>query len=573
MSSRSGYGRTPLATRFLVSYALVYAILIGLMSFVVVQTVEASLIRNLTESLETSAELAEESLPDVDGDFASWADGVFGASGYRTTLIAVDGVVWADSHADPAVMENHADRPEVIEARDGQVGTATRVSASTGFEQLYLALPPEEGLIVRLSVPTREIGEELASIRGSIIAVAIVIGLLGVVVVALLGRRMTRPITELTEQSRALAEGDLSVLPRRSPVSEIDSLGVAISALAHDLGSRVTEAEQASEYLETVLGALPQGTVLIDANERIAYANPSAYELLGSVPEELAALSPFTFQSVVREARDDRVVVNRVSDHGVPVRRLRGVATPFTGDGRILLVVVDVTDNERSAAVRRDFVANASHELKTPVSSIIAASDALRIAVERDDPSALRFADQIQSAANQLDGLVADLLDLSRLERERPELAPIRFDLLVADELERVRELAAERGLELQADLIKVSVDGSHRDLAIAVRNLLDNAIHYTDENGEVYATLAEADGRVSLEVRDTGVGIPTRDIERIFERFYRVDAARSRATGGTGLGLSIVKHVTESHGGQVEVTSELGVGTSFTLFLPVSSS
>jgi signal transduction histidine kinase len=315
---------------------------------------------------------------------------------------------------------------------------------------------------------------------------------------------------------------------------------------------------------------MPQGTVLFSAEDQVVYANPSAQELLGAVPDTLAGLAPFSFQNAVRECRERQHPVERVADHGKPVRRLRALATPFSGDDRILLIVVDVTDLDRVASIRRDFVANASHELKTPVSAIIASSEALQIAVERKDDSSLGFAQQIERSARQLDRLVGDLLDLSRLEREQPELEPLSLDLLVREEMERLRPVADEKTIEITVELAPAQIAGSRRDIAIAVRNLLDNAVRYTGTGGSVGAVLDIVGQEVILRISDTGDGIPTRDLARVFERFYRVDAARSRSTGGTGLGLAIVKHVVESHGGSVDVESELGRGSVFTVRFPV---
>ena len=245
-------------------------------------------------------------------------------------------------------------------------------------------------------------------------------------------------------------------------------------------GTGSTQAEHATETLERVLQALPQGTVLFSADDEVVYANPSALDLLGAVPVTLSGLAPFPFQNAVRECREHRQPVERVADHGKPVRRLRALATPFSGDDRILLIVVDVTDLDRVASIRRDFVANASHELKTPVSAIIASSEALQIAVERKDDSSLGFAQQIERSARQLDRLVGDLLDLSRLEREQPELEPLSLDLLVREEMERLRPVADEKQIEVTVELAPAQIAGSRRDIAIAVRNLLDNAVRYT---------------------------------------------------------------------------------------------
>jgi two-component system sensor histidine kinase SenX3 len=367
--------------------------------------------------------------------------------------------------------------------------------------------------------------------------------LLGLVVVWLVARRMAAPIAALTQQTHELARSQLD---------------------------QVAQADHAIETLQMVLGALPQGTVLFSADDEVEYSNASAKELLGVVPDSLSGLSPFPFQNAVRECRERRQSVERVVEHGKPVRRLRAVATPFAGDQRILLVLIDVTDLERVASIRRDFVANASHELKTPVSAIIASSDALQIAVGRNDDSSVGFAQQIDRSARQLDRLVTDLLDLSRLERDQPEMEPLSLDLLVREEVERLRPAAEAKGIDLTFDLAPTQIAGSRRDIAIAVRNLLDNAVRYTGAGGSAGAALETVDYEVVLRISDNGEGIPTKDLGRVFERFYRVDAARSRSTGGTGLGLAIVKHVVESHGGDVSVESELGRGSLFTVRLPV---
>ncbi|MGB8361417.1 MAG: ATP-binding protein, partial [Acidimicrobiia bacterium] len=531
----------------------------------------AALISDVDSNLETVARLARESLPEDPADYSAWAGAAFTASGFRVTLIDSDGVVLADSHTDPETMENHSGRLEVGEAMRGEVGKAQRLSDSTGFEQRYVALPPVDGLVVRTSVSTRVIADDLSTIRTSIVLTAIGIGLVGVALVALLARRLARPIANLTEQARAVASGDVGVAPRRSRVAELDQLGLAISAMARRLGTRLTDAEEASATLEVVLGALPQGTVLFGEDGGILYANPAAFSILGTLPENVSGLAPLQLQVAVREARTSKEQQVRMVDHGSPTRRLRGIATPFSGDERVLLLLVDVTDRERADSVRRDFVANASHELKTPVSTIIASSEALQIALDRADGSAEGFAVRIEDSARQLDRLVGDLLDLSRLERESPVMAPVRIDRLVRDEVERIRRDATEKRLDLEIRVEETVAGANQRDVAIAVRNLLDNAVRYTGEDGSISVRVATQGDEAVISVSDTGEGIPTRDIERVFERFYRVDSARSRATGGTGLGLSIVKHVAESHGGSVSLESELGAGSTFTIRLPLA--
>lgn len=569
MSTR-GSGKTPLALRFLLYFAIAYLVLIGLMGWFLSRSVETAFTEGQLDQLESAAWISDQAMPADPGELESWVEAMAAAGGYRYTVIDEDGVVLADSHADATVLENHADRPEVTAALADETGRSFRISESTGFEQLYVAIPSASGMVLRLSVPATDMAAAAWPYRSSIIFVSLMVGLIGLLVAAWLAKRMSEPIVELTEQTRALAEDRGDQTLTRSNVLEIDRLATAIASLDATNRSRLVETERASSTLEVVLGALPQGTILLDEEDVVVYANPSARSLLGVIPGTLSGLVPFSFQDAVLEARESGIQTSLLAQHGKPVRQIRAIATPFADDRRVLLVVVDVTERERAASVRRDFVANASHELKTPVSAIIASSEALQLAVERGDDSSLRFARQIESSARQLDRLVADLLDLSRLERDEPELDPLSLDHLVQEELERVRPVAEERGIDLSLEVTPVQVAGSRRDVAIAVRNLLDNAIRYTPAGGSIGAELSAVNGDAVLRISDTGEGIPTRDLERVFERFYRVDTARARATGGTGLGLAIVKHVVESHGGSVGVESELGVGSTFTVHLPV---
>lgn len=569
MSSR-GPGRTPLALRFVLWFALLYVALIGVMGWFLSRSVESAFTEGLLGQVESAAGIAELGMPPDQAGLETWVEGASEVAGYRFTVIDPDGVVLADSHADAATMENHADRPEVAAAIAGATGRDIRGSDTTGFDQIYVAIPAGDGLVLRLSASSREVAAETWPYRSSVILVSIVVGLVGLLVAAWLARRMSAPVDQLTKQTRALLRDDGDHRVSRSSVREIDELVVAITELDAANRSRISEAERSSSTLEEVLAALPQGTILVDEEDGVVYANASAQGLLGSVPASLAGLTPFSFQEVVHAARTSGERSTTIAEHGKPPRVLRAIATPFAKDGRVLLVLADVTERERAASVRRDFVANASHELKTPVSSIIASSEALQLAVRRGDVSAADFARQIEDSAIQLDRLVADLLDLSRLERDEPEVEPLSLGHLVRGEVERVRSRAEEAGVELTLDLTDVEVAGSRRDLAIAIRNLLDNAIRHTPSGGKIGAELEVMGEEAVLRIEDTGEGIPTRDVERVFERFYRVDNARSRATGGTGLGLAIVKHVVESHGGIVGVESELGAGSTFTVRLPV---
>jgi two-component system sensor histidine kinase SenX3 len=250
---------------------------------------------------------------------------------------------------------------------------------------------------------------------------------------------------------------------------------------------------------------------------------------------------------------------------------VEAVAVPADQAGTIVVVLRDVTQARGVERLRRDFVANASHELKTPVASILALSETLRQAAADDPEAVARFLSLLEREAARLAHLVGDLLELSRLEGGTPEAEEVRLDRVVTAEAERLRPRAEGAGLRLTVDAAApVVVWGAEADLELLVHNLLDNAVRYTPEGGEVRVTVGQADGSAELVVDDTGIGIPSKDLDRIFERFYRVDAARSRETGGTGLGLSIVRHVAEAHGGAIGVRSVLGAGSTFVVRLPV---
>ena len=315
---------------------------------------------------------------------------------------------------------------------------------------------------------------------------------------------------------------------------------------------------------------MQDGVLLFDGAQRTVFANDALGRLLGSRPEALGQLLPASLRQTVRRVIQNSGPEITEIEVGSPTRWLRVTATSAGTDSSVLVVIADVTEARRLDSVRRDFVANASHELKTPAASIQAAAETL-LHVWQDDPAAVpRFAEQLEREAVRLSRIVADLLDLSRLESGSELEERVHLDALVREESSRFEELAMEAGLHIEVDAPAVpAVTGSGRDLSLLVRNLLDNAIRYTRADGTIIASVAADNGSVVLRVSDTGSGIPSKDLTRVFERFYRVDRARSRETGGTGLGLAIVRHVAENHGGTVSVTSELGRGSTFEVRLP----
>jgi signal transduction histidine kinase len=339
--------------------------------------------------------------------------------------------------------------------------------------------------------------------------------------------------------------------------------------------SAMAERERAadeSDAIRSVIGAaMREGVLLFDGTGQLVYANEASERQLVRRPASIARLFPAAAAEaaagVAASGEPELVEIETAS----PPRWLRFAATP-AGDGGVLVVVVDVTEARRLEATRRDFVLNASHELKTPAASIRAAAEMLREA-QRDDPaSAARFARTLERESERLSRIVADLLDLSRLEAGGDLEERVQLDALVAEEGHRFEDRARASQLTLDVRTEQVpAVRGSERDLALMVANLIDNAIRYTPGGGIVQVSVGSSDGDVRIRVADSGIGIPQRDLTRVLERFYRVDPGRSRRSGGTGLGLSIVRHVVENHGGSVSVESELGRGTTVDVVLPVA--
>jgi signal transduction histidine kinase len=379
----------------------------------------------------------------------------------------------------------------------------------------------------------------------------------------------TLPIA-VTAGSVAIAVGSLVAAARARRAAR--AAGTARSEEVAGLRDRLEASEAERDSASTILASMEEGVLLFGPDGVTRYANLVVEGQLGARPGSIDALLPLGLQRIARRVADEGTILVTEAEIGAPTRVLRGFATR-TDEGSVVLVIRDITETRRLDQVRRDFVANASHELKTPAASIQAAAETILTAAGENPSVIPRFAAQLEREAARLSRIVSDLLDLSRLEAGSALDESVALDAIVRDEGERFEEPAAEAGVGLSVRAGGIPrVRGSSRDLALLVRNLVDNAIRYTRPGGQVEVDLTADDGEVVLAIVDTGLGIPSRDLPRIFERFYRVDRARSRETGGTGLGLSIVKHVAENHGGRVVVTSELGQGTRFEVRLPAST-
>lgn len=405
----------------------------------------------------------------------------------------------------------------------------------------------------------------------AIVVIAVIAAGVGLAAGWLLARR-SLPLGSVTDAVSRISAGERGVRIAPMKGSEIAVLADALNRMSADLEARLEQLGRDRQERDAILSAMEEGVILIGAGGDVAYANPSAERILERAPRSVRELSPATLRNLVEEVRADGLPREREAETGVPARVLNASAIPLEALGDVMLVVRDVTAARRIEAMRRDFVTDASHELKTPAAAIRAAAETVERAVTEDPKAAAKFATQLRRDAVRLSRIVSDLLDLSRLESEHPELEPVRLDRVVAEELKRLRAQAAESGVALRWDGAPVTVSGSTKDLALLARNLLENAVRYTPRGGRVSVEVRADNGHATLSVEDTGIGIPSRDLPRIFERFYRVDRARSRETGGTGLGLSIARHVVERHGGNIDADSELGRGSTFTVRLPAGA-
>ena len=562
-----------LAGRLLAGYTLTVVAVLTLLAVGLDRTLEGEFLDDLTGSLVGQARAVRVAPPEGDAALQPAAVSLGRQLGVRITVIRPDGVVIADSTGDPSGFENHAGRPEVRAALQGQVGVASRLSETVGRPFRYVALPPRGDRIVRVALPLSIVQEHLERVRRLVVGGAAAAALVGVAAVWLVAQGLTRPVRRMAADVGRMSAGDLRTPVAGGRTAELSALADTLNRLAADLGARIDEARAGRAELEQILAAMEEGILLVEDGEALRHANPAIRRMLGGTPDRLRALTPAALRELVEDCRRSGEPRQGEVESGLPARVLRAAAIPLGTGGRVLLVLRDVTAARRVEAMRRDFVADASHELKTPAASIQAAAETLERALGDDPPAAARFAGQLRHEAERLSRIVSDLLDLSRLESDRPEFRPVHLDELAREEAGRIDGQARRAGVEVHVDAAPATVEGSPKDLSLLVGNLLDNAVRYTPRGGTVRLAVGTQDGAAVLTVADTGIGIPTRDLPRVFERFYRVDRGRSRATGGTGLGLSIARHVAELHGGRLQAESELGRGSTFRLILPGSGS
>ncbi|HEX9342003.1 MAG TPA: ATP-binding protein [Actinomycetota bacterium] len=416
---------------------------------------------------------------------------------------------------------------------------------------------------------------------GALVALGVALVAVALALAAITARTLGRPLPGLARSVDRLAR---IALPGWRWTHPNDLTGIAgeLGAMVPRLRDRLDELTEERDRASQILDALADGVLLLDGAGRLLVANPSARAWFG-LPDDLRPGLPLRRVLGVAQVADlaDEAVARRAPVTGIvtvvlPEHRtlsLRAFPLADRGPtGRIVVTLSDITQRRRLEVLRRDFVANASHELKTPVAALRALAESLESAIGDDPPAARRFAARVGREAERLEALVRDLLDLSRVEGRALDVEPLDLVGLVKEVAEPYGERAEERHIRLRTALqAGTTMRGDRAQLGLLLSNLLDNALRHTGSRGMIRVSVEAADGTVVLQVADTGEGIPTVELPRVFERFYRVDKARTRRTGGTGLGLAIVRHVAEAHGGLVTVDSEVGKGSTFTVTLPAA--
>ncbi len=504
------------------------------------------------------------------------------AAGARVTLIAADGAVVGESDvplAELGRIENHAERPEVKAALGGREGSASRRSATVDRRLLYLALPAEGGGVVRIASDLGSVEAAVADLRRTLLTAG-AIGLAASLGLSfLLSSVALRPLRELADAVAAIASGQLE---RRAPWHARDEMGriaASINFMAEQLRRQLEEATAEKERIAAVLASMAEGVLVLDAEGRVLLANPRFRSLFGihgpiegRIPLEV--IRNVEVDEVLRDVRSAEPLARDVEGVGPRELTLQMHAAVFPARGKRLgtvLVFHDVTEVRRLESMRRDFVANVSHELKTPLTAIRGYAETLASGGVPADRTR-SFLEVILRHSERLGALIDDLLQLSRIESRKLELHPISMDVVVAAR-SLLRDLAprlAEKGHTAEVvDAGAAPARADERALEQVLMNLLDNAIKYTDPKGRISVSVRASPVKVWVAVSDTGIGIPRADLPRVFERFYRVDKARSRELGGTGLGLSIVKHLVQALGGEVHIESEPGRGTRVSFSLP----
>lgn len=538
-----------------------------------VHTLNDQIERNLREKAELFAYRVENDRQHTLADITS-QEGQ--AAGARATVIDPTGKVLADSEADFSAMENHAQRKEFIAALGGQVGMDRRKSHTLGIPFLYVAVPVSGGA-VRLAYPLTEIETADRQLGNALFAGSLLAIAFAMIVAALASHYVSRRLQRIVAFAEQVTAGDLTARIASGSSDEIGQVAAALDKTARRVQESFERVQTGQRELETLLNSMQDAVIAVSADGRVQWANRGMDRLLRHAPRlnepVIDSVRDPDFLNAIQKAVRDHAVASARSHTIVPGRTFDVTAAPMPGGGAVA-VLRDLTETERVEKTRRDFIANVSHELRTPLTSIQGYTETLL-----ENPSADNhvrdFLEVIRKNATRMSRLTEDLLTLARVEsgEQRFDIKPVTADDLLDDVLESLREVARP----YEVELVKENLAGSHpvsadpEAIHQVFSNLIENALKYAAAGKRVVLGAREAEGRVEFYVKDFGPGISSEHLPRLFERFYRVDKARSRESGGTGLGLAIAKHIVLAHGGTIRAESELNHGSSFLFTLPVA--
>lgn len=500
----------------------------------------------------------------------------------RVTIVRKDGVVQGDSEADYHAMENHRARPEVASALSTGSGFSIRRSVTVGQDMLYVAVRLSDGSVLRASVPMRNVNSRVLHMLPVAVLVLLLALAVAVPIAGSFTRSLLRPVRDVVASMEGMRRGDYSALLPKVKYDELSPLIAGVNNLADTIKAQLGELSAQRDKLAFIFDCVTQGIVIVEHDTRVAQINRAACLYLGaSEARRDGTLYDYTrFTAILHAAeaclKNRSAAVFDVEDERAG--RVLGVSvSPVEGewihDG-VMVLVSDVTQDRRSSALRREFVANASHELKTPVTSIRGFSELISSGIVTDPDTIRDYIGRIQAEADRMAALIADILTLSSLDESGGAPERERVDVLAL-----AREVAESLAPQAQANHVEITLSGDgvtlftpREHLRRLLINLIENAVKYNKPGGAVTVRAVRHSALCELTVSDTGIGIPPASIPRIFERFYRVAPGRARTTGGTGLGLAIVKHIVSQLGGSVSVQSTPGEGTTFRVRLPINS-
>ena len=518
------------------------------------------------------------------------------ATNERLTYIRADGKVLGDSDQRPEQMDNHLNRPEIASAAANGIGYITRYSDTLKENMLYAAIPvkneaQETTGFLRISMSLEQVGKSIRSLWYFLISGLIILFLIAGIVSYRIAKGITHPIEKMTKVAQQITNMNYQSRVPAYSNDEVGQLGQAINRMSESLQQQMARIQENERRLQGVMENMMSGIMMIDREERIMLLNPAAEYILGFSSQELLgkkyneAKQQYEFTKLIQECIETQDPIRDEMVFYYPAERILDIhLSPIAHEDEewsgVLIVIHDITAVRRLERMRSEFVANVSHELKTPIAAVKGFAETLLAGALNDKETAVSFLQIIFDESERLNRLIGDILELSKIESKRIPMnfSPIYLPEFLERSLSVLRKEAEKKHIELSMlvdDDIYIEADEDR--LRQIIINLLSNGIAYTHDGGKVKVRVEpldeNADGdyeRLRLIVSDTGMGIPKKDLPRIFERFYRVDKARSRSSGGTGLGLSIVKHLVELHKGTIRVDSEVGVGTRFTIELPV---